>query len=522
MLLIDLKMVQYRVSYKYMEHISILNNKKLIFILLIVCFPIYFIKSEEKNTDYSSPFSIEEVINVLSLNSPMAQMEHLKYQNNLLEFENYKKELYPSFALNLNPVSFNRSLRQLQNSTDGSYNYVEDYSNSSNLGVSIRQKIPFTGGELNFGSNINYLNEFSFDRSSFNTTPFNIGYSQQLLGARRTYFFERTIRYKQNEIAIKQYCTNISNIQHQALELFMSAFFNNLELELTKQNRAITDTLLQIADIKLKNGNMLEADHKQLQLQHLNNLYSCENAEKNIQASIQKLSTFLGTDISKPLENRLLNADFPEMLDIELIRYYFNQNNSFSISQQIKRIEAERSLFTAKLTNSFNANISLNYGLNQYANKLSEAYHQPNMQQSVMIGLQIPVFQWGINKNKIQIAKNAHASTLLEIEQKEQKMYDEIRDKVNSYNFCINLWKIGERSYSLSQEQYEMSIQKFLLGKISVYELSKMQQEQFDSMKRYYNAVKDVWNNYFSIRTLTLYDFIKKRELVDILINTEK
>lgn len=124
--------------------------------------------------------TLNEVVDTLSLNSSVAKIEKLYFQNDLLQFQNYKKSLLPSFSLNINPVNFNRSLRVLQEPSDGSYSYVEDYSNNSSVGVSIRQKIGLTGGEMNIGSNLNYLNEFSLKRQSFNTTPFTIGYTQQL------------------------------------------------------------------------------------------------------------------------------------------------------------------------------------------------------------------------------------------------------------------------------------------------------------------------------------------------------
>lgn len=34
------------------------------------------------------------------------------------------------------------------------------------------KKVGFTGGEINIGTNINYLNEFSQKRNSFSTIPF--------------------------------------------------------------------------------------------------------------------------------------------------------------------------------------------------------------------------------------------------------------------------------------------------------------------------------------------------------------
>ena len=64
-----------------------------------------------------------------------------------------------------------------------------------------------------------------------------------------------------------------------------------------------------------------------------------------------------------------------------------------------------------------------------------------------------------------------------------------------------------------------MLIQKFSLGKVSVYELTTAQEEQNNAMRRYYSSIRDAYNSYFTIRTMALYDFKHDKELQYIYIN---
>lgn len=140
-----------------------------------------------------------------------------------------------------------------------------------------------------------------------------------------------------------------------------------------------------------------------------------------------------------------------------------------------------------------------------------------------MISFQIPVFQWGINKNKVKIAENNYHTSLINIEKEKSEFNNDLKNKVNRYNHNINLKFIAGRAYNLSQEQYKMLIHKFTLNKASVYELVTVQQEQASAMQQHYTAIKDLWNSYFLLRNSTLFDFIKDKELIDILVsNTEK
>ncbi len=489
--------------------------KQIPFILIVVPI-ISFACIKAYSQDTLRAVTLDEVVNILSLKSSAAQIEKLNYQNEILQFENYKKSFLPSFSLNFNPINFNRSLRLLQQPSDGSYSYVEDYSNNSSAGVSIRQKVGITGGDLNIGSNINYLNEFSLKRNSFNTTPFFIGYSQQLWGGGKQHHLEKEIEYAKNNVAIKQYCTKLSQIQQQALDLYMTALLGKMEQDFALQTTQNTDTLLQLARIKLNNGHITEYDLKQIELQSLNARYAYENARKNYIDAQERLAVFLGIEA---IEVEIPEFDIPLAIETSVAMYYVEQNNPFSKQQEIQTLEAESNLFSAKLNNRFNGSISLNYGVNQYAETFAEAYRNGNTRQSVIVGFQIPVFQWGVNKNRIKIAENKYEANKMARDRQMREFENEVKENINNYNHSVKLWLTAEKAYGLSQEQYWMLMQKFSLGKVSVYELTTAQSEQNNAMQRYYAAIKDTYSSYFTLRTMALYDFKEGVELEEILVS---
>ncbi len=461
--------------------------------------------------------NLDEIVNILSLESPSAKVEKLKYKNDLLQFENYRKGLLPSISFNLNPINLNRSLKLLQQPTDGSYSYVEDYSNNSSLGITLKQKVGFTGGDLNISSRLNYLNEFSENKNSFSTSPFVIGYSQQLWGGAKNYRFEKCIENAKNEIVIKKYCLSLSQVQRDVLGLFMDVLLHTLEHNLTYEECQINDTLLNIARVKLKSGHITEYDLKQIELQSLDTQYTYEASVKNREQSQRRLLTYLDIEydsigIVYPVFNLPMN------INIQTVLFYVRKNNPFAMEQRIAELEAEQALHTVKLNNRFNATLSLNYGINQYAETFVEAYRHGNTQQSVMLGLQIPIFQWGIGKNKIKIARNNYEVSRLNQDNRFREFENEIKDQTNNYNQSVKLWYTAEVAYKLSQEQYRMLVKKFSLGKISVYELIAVQREQNNAMQRYYSAIKDVYTEYFSLRHLALYDWKSEKELEDLYI----
>ena len=438
--------------------------------------------------------SLEQVLNEWCLMSPSAQKIKLSHENSILEFENYKKEFLPSVAFSLSPVNFNRSQKLMQNSESGNYSYVEDYSNNSSTEIAIRQKVGIIGGELSVSSRLNYLREFSNNRNRFGTNPLYINYSQPFIGGFYNYKRQRGIQYAVYNNSLKQYCSEMSDIQTKAVNLFMTLFSSKLAADLSHKNLLISDTLLIASKALLDNGYFTEYEYHQMELQQLNNKYAFENSTKNYQKALRELSTFL---------NR------PEWIDeeVEILTPEFNLP---------LQIDEKSAIVYAKLNNRFNGNIKISYGLNQYSDHFLDAYQKPDYTQGVMIGIQIPIFQWGINRNKIRMAKNNYQNSMIEIDQAEVNFDNNIKDIVEDYNHNMNLWFVATKSYQLSQEQYVLLAHKFHSGKVSVYDLASAQQEQYSAMQRYYNAIQNAWNSFCVLRKNTLFDFSKQTELKDL------
>lgn len=465
--------------------------------------------------------SLEQVMNEWCLSSPSAQRIRLSYENTILEYENYKKNFLPSVALSLNPVNFNRSQKLMQNSTDGNYSYIEDYSNNSSTQIAIRQKIGITGGELNISSRLNYLREFSNHRDRFGSNPLSINYSQPFIGGLYNYKKQQGIQYAQYNNSMKQYCSEIADVQIQAINLFMNLFASKLAADLSHKNFLISDSLLIVSKALLDNGHFTEYEYNQMELQQLNNQYAFENSTKNYRKALRELAIFLNKKewIDDKIEVIEPPFDLPLQIDEKQASFYARQNSPFALSQEKKRLKAEQTLFTAKIDNHFNGNINITYGLNQYADRFIDAYRKPDYTQGIVIGVQIPIFQWGINRNKLRIAKNNYQSSIIEIDQAEADFDNNVKNIVENYNHNINLWFVATKSYKLSQEQYLLLSHKFRSGKVSVYELASAQQEQYSAMQKYYNAIQNVWNSFCTLRKATLYDFIKQIELKDLLSN---
>ena len=465
--------------------------------------------------------SLNKILTEYCFASPEAIKAKLNYDNANYGYENYKKGFLPSVAFNFNPASFNRSYRVLQSPADGSYSYVEDFANNSSMGVFVSQKVGITGGSFNVGSNVNMLNEFYSGKKSFSTSPFSIGYSQQLFGGTAAdYRFTKSVEQKRNIKAARDYCSSLTDIQREAIWLYMDLFLVKTSMDIAVKNEAISDTLLRASVVKYANGRMAENEYLQMQIQAVNDRFVSENYKKEYEVALHRLLNYLGiAEIYQDYSVVHPDIELPKFLNFETVMVYTEKNNPFALRQQIERIEAEQQIHNAKYQNRFTGNISFNLGTNQYAPVFRDAYKNVSSRQSLTVGLQIPVFQWGMGKNSLKIAQNNYEISLMEMDREYIRFYNDLKEQVNNYNHNVNLMTIARSSFELAIKQYDVSVSMFDLGKLSIYELGIAQKEVFASMNRYYTAMKEVWDGYYSLRNKTLFDFVENKELMQLIIN---
>lgn len=487
---------------------NISTNKKIL--LLTLCSQVFAV--------FANGISLDDAVGKYTLLCPSVKELQLSYDNSELEFDNYKKGFLPTLSMDLTPVNFNRSLRLLQNSLDGDYNYVTDYSYTGSAELSISQKIGITGGTLQAGSSLSFLREFTNDRNSYNTSPLYVSYNQPLRGGFKQYRYTRELQHLREDISLKDFCQSVSSVQQEVLSLYLTAYSSKLQLELSERNISTGDTLLRLARLKLDNGYITKFDYNKIELQQLHTQLTEKQAKYDLRNNLANMAIKLGLtdnmDIDAPDPTLL-----PDILDYATVLELVRRNNPQALNVRLQQIQAEYERYSNKLQTRFNGSVSLSYGLNQYATTIANAYRHPDERQAVSVTLSIPIFQWGISRNKRVMADNDYKSAMLKLDESESEFENSIRKQTNSYNMSRNNFLTAQRSLELSKEQYRLATTRFMAGKISVYELTQVFDSQQSALNSYFSAVQQVFVQYYGLRHLALYDFVQGRTLSDIFTN---
>ena len=78
--------------------------------------------------------------------------------------------------------------------------------------------------------------------------------------------------------------------------------------------------------------------------------------------------------------------------------------------------------------------------------------------------------------------------------------------QVMRYNRLPNLLRVATKADTIAQNRFNITKQRFLIGKIGLLDLDKAQGDRDNARMNYWQAIRNSWITYYELRELTLYD----------------
>jgi outer membrane protein TolC len=190
------------------------------------------------------------------------------------------------------------------------------------------------------------------------------------------------------------------------------------------------------------------------------------------------------------------------------------KNNSPEYEQQkLAQLQNEAALQRAKISRVPSLNLIAGYGSNQSAPILNDAYQNLLTQQNATIGIAVPLFSSGANTASFKIADYQLKNIQLQMQQLEQRITNDIMSQLQSYNIALQQISNAQFADSIAHRRYEVSYNKYQVGKITYTDLLLAQNQQIQSKQSYLNAISAYWQAYYQLRVVTLFDIEKQESL---------
>ena len=186
----------------------------------------------------------------------------------------------------------------------------------------------------------------------------------------------------------------------------------------------------------------------------------------------------------------------------------------------LRKLESESSVARARANAGLKADIYMRFGLTQTAAKLKEAYQNPMDQQYISLGIMLPILDWGRGKGQVRVARSNRDLVYTQVEQDKTDFDLNVRKLVKQFNLQSQRVSIAARTDDTAQRRAEVARKLYLLGKSSVLDLNASITEKDTARRNYISALYNYWSLYYTLRSLTLYDFEKEALLAENLEET--
>lgn len=493
-----------------MNNYKLVQMKKAILKYILLTLFLGIITFSEAQNSENIYLKLDDVILMAHQRAPDALIATHRFRSGYWQYRYFKADYKPQLALSGTPVSFTNAYTYVQTPEGGVY--APYYQMSSNLGLSLKQKIGLTGGEISLSSSLRQLLYFDDNTIEYISNPIGITLSQPLFGY-NSFKWEKRIEPLKFLEAKQNYLESMEQVSITATNYFFDLLLAQITVKIQEINLANNDTLYQIAKGRYNMGTIAENEVLNMELNYLNSSSALQTSLLDLEMKMFTLKSYLRIQ-----ENAAITlvppVEIPDLvINVTSAISEAEKNRADAIAFERRMLEANSQLNMAKADGRFSADLAVTYGLNQQSTDLNMVYSNPRDQQAVYLGVEIPILDWGRAKGKIKMAESQRELVITSIEQERIDFNQDVFLKVMQFNMQKNQVLIAAKSDTVAAKRYNFTKQRYLIGTIDITELNSSMADKDSKRKGFITALHSYWLNYYQIRKLTLFDYQKEQAI---------
>jgi len=458
--------------------------------------------------------TLPEVIQIAKDQSLMALMSRHQFRSSYWEFRTHLARFRPGLSLEATIPSLNNTMESVTQ-PDGSEKFVSRSNMQTALDMQLNQNIGLTGGRVFVSSQLQRNDNFGDEPpTTYLAYPVTIGFFQPINGY-NSLRWDRKIEPMKYEEAKLNYINAMERVSQVTVERFFDLALAQINLEITKKNYANNDTLFQIAKGRYQLGTIAENELLQMELSYLNAGAALNEATIDLELRKSRLRSFLGFNERVNLE-LILPSHIPDIeMDYGRTLDEAKANNPEILNMERRLLEAQRQVAEARSQKGVRADLFAQLGLTQNAEELAAAYQNPINQQRIQVGVQVPILDWGLGRGQYRMAQSAEEVVKTDVQQSQIEFNETVFLQVMQFNLQDDQVAIASKADTIADLSYEVTKQRFLIGKIDVLQLKDALEEKDVARRGFVQALRNYWNYYFDLRGLTLYDWDRGIKLAE-------
>jgi outer membrane protein TolC len=306
----------------------------------------------------------------------------------------------------------------------------------------------------------------------------------------------------------------MEQVSSSAVYYFFELALAQVNLNMAQTNYENNKTLYELSQGRYNIGTIAEDALLQMELKFMQAERKLNSAAIDIEVKQSQLRSFLGfkdnVDIQLQINPEIPNVKIP----IDMALEYALSRSPEIISYNRQLLEEEQIVARAKSQKGITMELSASYGLNKVAYEFENAY-SPKLgsQEGISLGIRIPILDWSQAKDRYRNAQSRLEAIEIQMQQAETDFKQNVYLQVMQFNMQENQLRITAKADTIAQKGYEVSRQRYLIGKVSVTDLNIADAEKDVAKMNYMSELQTYWSFYYTVRRLTLFDFLTNQPL---------
>lgn len=456
-------------------------------------------------------FNLTDVVEMAKNQSIAAKQAVTLKENKYWQWRTYQSNYKPQLVLDGRLPAYSKTYQEILQ-PNGTIDFQPVRNNNSSLNLSLEQSIAKTGGTIFGTTQLQRFDDFDRKNTLYNGVPYALGYSQPLFMFNSLKWDKRIEPLKYNE-SRQEYIESMELIAIRASGYFFDLLLAQVNLQIAETNFNNTTNILRIANEKFELGKVSHNEILQLQLELLKSKKSVASAKRDMEIAVLNLRSYMGLQSDEKIALDLPGSYINIRVSADKVLTEAFANRSDAIGFQRKVIEAKRDVAKARGDNSLNATLTARLGFSNSALNLPGVYRSPKDQQLFQLVFDIPILDWGRSRSRLKTAEANQKFVQYAVEQDQQIFRQEIFTQVTLFDMMQDQLILTAQADSIASEKYQIARERYVLGHLSITDLSIAFQEKDQAKRDYVFALRDLWGAYYQLRYLSLYDFEKNEKI---------
>ncbi len=480
-------------------------------ILYIIAFMFISLRGFGAGIGDTTRLTLQEVVAMSKDNSIAAKQAATTRETKYWQWRTFKSNYQPQLSLSGNLPAYSKTDIEVVQ-PNGTIIFQPVHNDNSQLTLNFSQTITATGATIYGQSVLQRFDDFDRNNILYEGVPYAIGFSQPL-GQYNSLKWDKKIQPLLYNESKQAYFEAQEQISITATGYFFDLLLAQVNLETADSNFVSTQRLLKVANLKFELGKVSKNEILQLQLEQLNAKKAVGTARRDVEIATLNLRSYVGQEgdgkivlvVPEKISQMTVSSD-------RVLAEAF-ENRSDAIAFVRKVAEAKRDVAIARGQTGLTATLTANLGFSNTAGSIAGVYRSPQNQQLLELQFSIPVLDWGRSKAKIKTAEANQQFTEYSVEQDKQTFKQQIVTQVSLFNVMKEQLAYTAEADSIASEKYKIARERYVLGNLSITDLSIAFQENDQAKRDYVQSLRDFWSAYYELRYLSLYDFERNEKI---------